>query len=110
MVKYHATQHLHEYNADGLCDSLPKCIKVVLATDYDATEEAFQGVLKDNKDLAEEVQRLQRALAFWMPHMPDCELPEEIDKRLEHDIWLLAGSDPNGEKGAEELGWIALRI
>lgn len=56
----------------------------------------------------EEVQRLQRALNFWLPSMPDRELPPELEKRLGDDIMLLVGYDGEMEPEAEERGWITL--
>lgn len=59
---------------------------------------------------AQEVQRLQRALAFWLPCVPAHELPPDIEKRLEDDIAILAGYDGPVEPEAETLGWIELCI
>jgi hypothetical protein len=55
---------------------------------------------------AAEIQRLQQALAFWLPHMPAEPLPPYIDERLESAIWMLAGYNGPIEEGAEHLGWI----
>src|ERR1039457_3131272 len=53
-----------------------------------------------------EIQRLQRALCFWLPHMPAEPPTPHIDEKLESAIWLLAGYNGPIEAGAEELGWI----
>lgn len=63
----------------------------------------------ENYVLAVEVETLQKALAFWLPHRPTGELPKDLEERLEHDIGLLAGYMGKVEKDAEELGWIELR-
>jgi hypothetical protein len=55
---------------------------------------------------AAEIQRLQQALAFWLPHMPAEPLPPYIDERLESAIWMLTGYNGPIEEGAEHLGWI----
>jgi hypothetical protein len=74
--------------------------------------------LRGNLSLAEEglaaatqeVQRLQHALSFWMPCVPD---PGEVMvgacERLMDDAMLLAGHDGPDEKSAEALGWIKLQ-
>ena len=60
-------------------------------------------------ELEREVQRLQRALSFWMPCVPDPgEVPEGCCQRLMDDSFLLAGYEGEAEKSAEELGWIRL--
>lgn len=66
----------------------------------------------DIRELQEEVQRLQRALNFWLPSVPQ-DGPEEIADRIAHDAHLLIGYEPDGDdpidaKDAEQLGWIRL--
>jgi hypothetical protein len=51
--------------------------------------------------LAIEVEILQKALAFWLPHRPATELPKDLEERLEHDIGLLAGYMGKIEEDAE---------
>lgn len=57
-----------------------------------------------------EIERLQRALSFWMPCVPD---PGEVMagacERLMDDAMLLAGHDGSDEQSAEALGWIKLQ-
>lgn len=54
-----------------------------------------------------EIERLQKALAFWLPHrVPD--MSPALDERLEHDIGLLTGYEGKMEPDAIELGWIEL--
>ncbi len=60
-------------------------------------------------ELYTEIERLQEALAFWLPHRPATPLPRDLDERLEHDIGLLAGYMGKIDKDAEELGWIKLQ-
>ncbi len=61
-------------------------------------------------ELYDEIQRLQRALTFWMPCVPDPgEVPEGCCERLMDDAMLLAGFDGPTEKSAEELGWVKLQ-
>jgi hypothetical protein len=67
-------------------------------------------LLVEIKALEQEVARLQKALAFWLPHRPATELPTDLGERLEHDIGLLAGYMGKVEKDAEELGWIRLAL
>lgn len=72
--------------------------------------------LRGNLSLAEEglanatqeIQRLQRALNFWLPGMPDRDLPPELETRLGDDIALLVGYDGEMEPEAEQRGWITL--
>lgn len=61
---------------------------------------------KQIKRLEDRVQRLQKALAFWLPKMPGKHC--QITERLHDDIALLAGSEADLEPCAEELGWIAV--
>ena len=56
---------------------------------------------------AQEVERLQRALCFWLPGVP-MNGPEEIAQRIGDDAHLLASLKVADEKDAEELGWITL--
>lgn len=58
-------------------------------------------------DLENEVQRLQVALAFWLPHVP-AEGPEEILNRVGDDSMLLCGLQGDPPPSAEERGWIKL--
>lgn len=58
-------------------------------------------------ELQAEVQRLQRALDFWMPQVPGND--PEIADRAGDDAYLLAGFEGPTEKSAEDLGWITLR-
>jgi hypothetical protein len=55
----------------------------------------------------EEFNRMQTALAFWLPSVPPEEGP--IRDRLIDDVYLLCGADDGSdEPSAEELGWITL--
>lgn len=59
--------------------------------------------------LQQEVQRLQRALAFWLPKMPESDaLCSRYGDRIVDDSFLLAGYYGPEEPGAEELGWVKL--
>jgi hypothetical protein len=53
-----------------------------------------------------EIERLQRALAFWLPGVPGSD--RQIAERAGEDAALLAGYDGD-EYSAEERGWIRLR-
>lgn len=65
---------------------------------------------QDIVDLYAEIHRLQRALNFWMPCVPNPgEVPEGCCERLMDDSSLLAGFDGPTEKTAEELGWVKLQ-
>ena len=60
--------------------------------------------------LQQEVNRLQRALAFWLPKMPSSvPMCERYGERIGNDSFLLAGYNGPDEKSAEELGWINLQ-
>lgn len=62
----------------------------------------------DLRESQEEVQRLQRALAFWLPSVPTDGAQQVID-RITHDAFLLTGYEPEeDEPDAETLGWIEL--
>lgn len=61
----------------------------------------------ENKDLRELVDKLQRALAFWLPDVPADD--DEIADRAGEDSWLLVGNYGEPEPSAQELGWINLR-
>lgn len=54
----------------------------------------------------EEIRKLQRALAFWMPMVPAAAFPAA--DRLAEDSFLLAGYQGDFEKDAEALGWVQL--
>lgn len=71
-------------------------------------EEGLANYAQENQRLEAEVQRLQRALAFWLPCVP-AEGPEEVLIRTGDDAMLLVGYDPTeNEPTAEERGWISL--
>jgi len=59
------------------------------------------------QELLEQIERLQRALHFWLPSVPD-NGPEPICERIGDDAHLLAGLTEADEQDAEELGWITL--
>lgn len=63
------------------------------------------------RELQEEVQRLQKALNFWLPSVP-ADGPEEIADRIAHDAILLLGHEPEGgpEQDAETRGWVRLQF
>jgi hypothetical protein len=57
--------------------------------------------------MAEEIERLQKALAFWMPDVPPTDHP--LYKRVANDVYLLVGCDgPTTEPSAFELGHVLL--
>lgn len=61
----------------------------------------------DCEAMAEEIERLQKALAFWMPDVPSTDHP--LYKRVANDVYLLVGFDgPNPEPSAFELGHVVL--
>ncbi len=68
----------------------------------------FIAIAAERDELRLEVERLQKALAFWLPHRPTHELPADLSERLEHDIYLLVGYMGKMETNAEERGWIRL--
>ena len=89
-------------------DDLRKAMaEIERLTKRDAERETwYQALVTRHEESEAEVQRLQRSLMFWLPHMPAGKIPPEIETRLENSIWLLAGYDGETEAGAEELGWI----
>lgn len=63
----------------------------------------------DLRESQQEVQRLQRALAFWLPGVP-VDGDERIIDRIAHDAFLLTGYEPEeDEQDAEERGWVKLQ-
>lgn len=69
--------------------------------------EAASNEADDFQPVVEEVERLQKALAFWMPGVPDAN--HALHERVAHDAYLLAGYDgPNNEPSAFELGHVSL--
>jgi len=56
--------------------------------------------------LRNENRRLKRALAFWLPHVPE----EDTTRgdRIAADAYLLCCYEGPDEVDAETLGWIAL--
>lgn len=59
------------------------------------------------RDLNDEVQRLQRALAFWLPRVAAKD--SEANTRCGDDAFLLGGYEGPSEPCAEELGWIEFK-
>src|ERR1039458_1018544 len=55
-------------------------------------------------ELEAEVQRLQQALAFWLPHVPSS--GSERAERCGDDAMLLVGYAGRLDPDAEYLGWI----
>lgn len=67
-------------------------------------------VAADVQELFDEIQRLQKALNFWLPSVP-VNGPQEVVNRIAHDAHLLAGYNElevPEEQDAEQLGWIKL--
>jgi hypothetical protein len=60
----------------------------------------------ENGELRAEVQRLQKALDFWLPSIPVEESPRS--ERAAKDAWLLAGFEGPVMESAEDLGWIKM--
>lgn len=60
-------------------------------------------------ELLAEVQRLQRALDFWLPSMPERVENQTLYERLDHDIGLLVGYDGEFQANAQDRGWIRLQ-
>ena len=58
-------------------------------------------------DLKAEIQRLQRALAFWLPKVPSSGSGRST--RCGNDAMLLVGYAGRLEPSADDLGWIAFR-
>jgi len=57
------------------------------------------------QELLAEIQRLQRALAFWLPQVPSED--HSLHARAAHDSFLLAGYYGPSEPSANELGHVA---
>lgn len=73
-------------------------------------EAMARGVVKlqaENKRQADEIERLQIALDFWLPSVPSDDA--EIAERAGNDAMLLTGLDVDTGMSAEELGWTVLR-
>ena len=69
--------------------------------------EADKQASADCEAMSEEIERLQKALAFWMPDVPSTDHPLYL--RAVHDVYLLVGFDgPNPEPSAFELGHVVL--
>lgn len=62
---------------------------------------------KEIEHVRAEVQRLQRALQFWLPGVPADD--DEIATRAGDDAMLLVGYQGDDDACAESLGWIRLR-
>jgi hypothetical protein len=58
-------------------------------------------------DQANEIERLQRALCFWLPHVPEDD--DEIADRSGNDAMLLCGYQGDFDDCAESRGWYSLR-
>ncbi len=58
------------------------------------------------QSMAGEIARLQDALFFWLPNVPDVE--SECADRIAHDAALLAGYDGLINDSAEQRGWAML--
>lgn len=62
---------------------------------------------EDERDLAlEEIKRLKRALAFWLPGVPEDNSARS--NRVASDAALLIGLEGPIEPDAETVGWVAL--
>lgn len=63
--------------------------------------------LVSSDQLRSDIQRLQRALQFWLPGVPADD--DEIAERVGNDAMLLVGYQGDDDGCAESLGWIHLR-
>ena len=71
----------------------------------------FIAIAEERDELRAEVKRLQRALHFWLPHVP-AKGSHEVLTRVGDDAMLLACYDPTEpvELDAEARGWIVLNV
>ncbi len=76
-----------------------------------AAADAFTSALNTQQAEIEErdrlIEKLQRALAFWLPCVPGNDA--EVALRAGDDAFLLSGFGGPQEQSAEELGWVKLR-
>jgi len=79
----------------------------VMQLAVDAWVGALNVMEQRNTELQRQVERLQRALSYWMPCVPGDDA--EIALRAGDDAYLLSGYSGPDEPTAEELGWITLR-
>lgn len=56
--------------------------------------------------LRSEVKRLQSALYFWLPSVPDAAHP--LQSIIAEHAYLLFGAEEQPHESAQELGWISL--
>ena len=87
------------------------CFQAPPAQAYDLARcawiESDKQASADVEAMAEEIQRLQNALAFWMPDVPPENHP--LYKRVADDVYLLVGCDGlSPEPSAFELGHVSL--
>lgn len=61
----------------------------------------------DRRELLQEIGKLQIALAFWLPCVPNDD--PEIASRVGDDAYLLAGAPEIPSETAESLGWMSRR-
>lgn len=69
--------------------------------------ESGTALAKRRDELVAEIEKLQIALAFWLPCVPMDDA--EIAERAGNDAYLLAGAPEIPHDTAESLGWIKLR-
>lgn len=86
-------------------------VRKILEAAYYADDTFSQGRAAGLEEAAKEeqsalIEKLQEALAFWLPSMPMRMGMEEMASRIEHDSWLLVGAKGEIEPGAEDSGWI----
>ena len=64
----------------------------------------IESLIAERDELAHEIQKLQKALAFWLPNVPSKD--SKFAERCANDAYLLAGCEGEIEPSAQKLGWI----
>lgn len=77
-----------------------------------AYQRQMNEILKENAKQDQEIQRLQQALNFWLPCIPEGTPADEnpVLTRIGRDAMLLVGYDGEPEPDAAQLGWIRLQL
>lgn len=104
-------EEFRAYNEKRYKEQHGNCLAQIeaLKKENERLNEHSRDFSRQHHEALDEIQRLQRALHFWLPHVP-AKGAHEVLMRTGDDAMLLAGYDPTEpvELDAEARGWITL--
>lgn len=94
-------------NGDGCRYCQPQGYIDRLHEQIDEDRASLQVAEDAAKELTAEIHRVQAALSFWLPRVPDFDGP--CADRIANDAYLLCGLETDETASAQDLGWVLVQ-